>query len=477
MSNTSAYSKISARAWSRAANASHATTSHFGRPKNDSRGRYPSTGRHRVWCTRCRLRPAPAGSARRRTGSPGPSGPRAPAPAAGGAAPCPALPRPAGSSSSIAHPTIPRLNWSWTSARYSHPSAVGTYVISAGQAVSGPAGSNPLARTFPATGSPCRESVVRIDRRKVFARMPESRITFATALSEHPCLQLRVHPGAPVAATRLGVNGLDRVEQLVPPVLGLGGGRRRPRRDTRTQTRRTHRTSSRHAIRGGCPGQRRRSRRRAGEVGGGRFNRSRSARRRWLGSNGCAFRLYGLFNRSRSARRRWPSNPASLDFRRSSAWPQTVRATSVMPRPHGCSPDLPGRFVAVHSREADVEQHHVGPERGRGLHRFDAVAGGVRLVAGELQQVGEGLGARRLRPVARRHRPELPGEDRGSRPGHPGGLEVRLPLPGRGHDQRSADPHGTPTPSACRPGATGRGRRWRTRCTCWRPSPAATRPP
>lgn len=56
--------------------------------------------------------------------------------------------------------------------------------MSADQAAFGPGGSKSRASTFSATGGPCRESVVRTNRRGALARTPCSRISLATVSSE-----------------------------------------------------------------------------------------------------------------------------------------------------------------------------------------------------------------------------------------------------------------------------------------------------
>lgn len=57
--------------------------------------------------------------------------------------------------------------------------------MSAAQAAFGPAGAKSRSGTLSATGSPCRESVVRTDRRGAWARMPCARISLGTVFSEH----------------------------------------------------------------------------------------------------------------------------------------------------------------------------------------------------------------------------------------------------------------------------------------------------
>ena len=59
---------------------------------------------------------------------------------------------------------------------------------------------------------------------------------------------------------------------------------------------------------------------------------------------------------------RWWSKPASLDRRRSSSWPQPVRAIRTTPSPRWLADPARG-LVAVQLRQPDVQQHHVRPER------------------------------------------------------------------------------------------------------------------
>ena len=80
-----------------------------------------------------------------------------------------------------------RLNRSSTTARYSHPSRVGMYVLSAHHDSSGPAGSKSRPRTFSATGNRWFESVVRANCRGVRARIPWAFMSMATAYTEHSC--------------------------------------------------------------------------------------------------------------------------------------------------------------------------------------------------------------------------------------------------------------------------------------------------
>ena len=51
------------------------------------------------------------------------------------------------------------------------------------QATSGAAGAKSRASAFPATGGPCRESVVRTNRLADSARIPLDRMSFATAFT------------------------------------------------------------------------------------------------------------------------------------------------------------------------------------------------------------------------------------------------------------------------------------------------------
>jgi hypothetical protein len=52
-------------------------------------------------------------------------------------------------------------------------------------------------------------------------------------------------------------------------------------------------------------------------------------------------------------------------------------------------PDSSTRFVAVHSGQADVEQHDIGMESLGGFDRFESIVCLVGLVTAELQQHGE----------------------------------------------------------------------------------------
>src|SRR5204862_7671653 len=88
--------------------------------------------------------------------------------------------------SPIAHPTTFRLHRSMTAARYSQPSPVGTYVMSAAQARSGSAWSKHRPSTLGAIGWAWDESVVRTrNRRRTTDRMPRARISRATVFSQH----------------------------------------------------------------------------------------------------------------------------------------------------------------------------------------------------------------------------------------------------------------------------------------------------
>jgi len=87
----------------------------------------------------------------------------------------------------IDHPTIIRENISFTTARYSHPSAVGMYVMSAPHDTFGPAGLKSLPGTFSATGRRCRESVVGTNRLGVLARIPADLRSSAAVFSEQSC--------------------------------------------------------------------------------------------------------------------------------------------------------------------------------------------------------------------------------------------------------------------------------------------------
>jgi hypothetical protein len=85
----------------------------------------------------------------------------------------------------IDQPTIMRLNRSSTTARYSHPSRVGIYVMSAHHDAFGPEGSKSRSRTFGATGRRWLESVVRTNRRGIRALTPWALMSLATVFSEH----------------------------------------------------------------------------------------------------------------------------------------------------------------------------------------------------------------------------------------------------------------------------------------------------
>src|SRR5205085_10305935 len=89
--------------------------------------------------------------------------------------------------SAIDHPTIILLNKSSTTARYSHPSRVGMYVMSADQDSFGPDGLKSRARRFSATGRGWFESVVRTNRLGAFALIPWALMSLATVFSEQSC--------------------------------------------------------------------------------------------------------------------------------------------------------------------------------------------------------------------------------------------------------------------------------------------------
>ena len=96
---------------------------------------------------------------------------------------------------------------------------------------------------------------------------------------------------------------------------------------------------------------------------------------------------------------RCASKPASLERCRSSSWPQPVSATSTRSFPHGSLPDPAAHFVAVHSRQADIEQHDIGPEPLGGFERLDAV---VRLVTSRARRTAAASPAIPRRPRCRR---------------------------------------------------------------------------
>jgi hypothetical protein len=50
-------------------------------------------------------------------------------------------------------------------------------------------------------------------------------------------------------------------------------------------------------------------------------------------------------------------------------------------------PDPVGDLIAVQLGQADIEQHHVGPELVCHTHRFEAIVGGADLMALALQQL------------------------------------------------------------------------------------------
>ena len=202
-------------------------------------GRCPSTGRPRSCCTRSRAAPAAAGSGRWRTGSPGPSGPPAPPPGGGGAT---AISRASTTSrlfivSSIDQPTIIRLNRSSTTARYSHPSPVGMYVMSAHHDAFGPAGSKSRSRTFSATGRRWSR-VGRADEPprglRPDAVVPHELGHRVLRAGVPAGVQLGGHPRAAVPALHLGVDLLDRRRPAPAAAARPGWRAGRPRRSTRT---------------------------------------------------------------------------------------------------------------------------------------------------------------------------------------------------------------------------------------------------
>ena len=90
---------------------------------------------------------------------------------------------------------------------------------------------------------------------------------------------------------------------------------------------------------------------------------------------------------------RWWSKPASLDRRRSASWPQPVRATISVPLELGPLPQPPGHLVAVHARQADVQQDDLGPELLGDVQGLGAVVGDPHLLAVEpRQQPGQAAG-------------------------------------------------------------------------------------
>ena len=80
-------------------------------------------------------------------------------------------------------PTISRVAMSLIAARYSQPSPVGMYEMSASQTVSGRSAANFRSSRFGATGRSWRLSVVRGTRRRRRATVrPPSRMSRATRL-------------------------------------------------------------------------------------------------------------------------------------------------------------------------------------------------------------------------------------------------------------------------------------------------------
>ena len=86
--------------------------------------------------------------------------------------------------SAMDQPTTRREYRSSTAARYSQPSRVGMYVMSATHDSFGDAGSNCRSRRFSATGRSCLESVVQRNFLAVLAAMPLSRINLATVFTQ-----------------------------------------------------------------------------------------------------------------------------------------------------------------------------------------------------------------------------------------------------------------------------------------------------
>ena len=66
--------------------------------------------------------------------------------------------------------------------------------------------------------------------------------------------------------------------------------------------------------------------------------------------------------------------------------PQPVRAMTVICRPHGSLAQAATDLVAAEQRQADVEQHHVGPERVGGRQRGLAVVRHAHLVPLQREQ-------------------------------------------------------------------------------------------
>src|SRR5262249_31542618 len=85
----------------------------------------------------------------------------------------------------IDQPTTIRLNRSSTTARYSHPWPVGTYVMSAHHDSFGPEGSNSRPRMFGATGRRWPEAVVRTNRRGDRAPIPWAVMSWAAVSPGH----------------------------------------------------------------------------------------------------------------------------------------------------------------------------------------------------------------------------------------------------------------------------------------------------
>ena len=111
----------------------------------------------------------------------------------------------------------------------------------------------------------------------------------------------------------------------------------------------------------------------------------------------------------------WSSKPASAARRLSSCWPQPVNAISRGCRMPGTLAQLPRDVVAVHVRQPDVQQHHIGLELRRAGQRAGAVVRDQDLVAHHPQEFGERVGGvpvvvhhqhapRRRRPTARSRR-------------------------------------------------------------------------
>ena len=130
---------------------------------------------------------------------------------------------------------------------------------------------------------------------------------------------------------------------------------------------------------------------------------------------------------------RWWSNPASCERRRSSSWPQPVRATSITLLPHGCSRMRRAGLVAVQLRQPDVQQDHVRAERRRPLPPPPGRRGRVRVsLPVQLEQHRPGC---RPRPRCR------PRPGCGAAPGSAARRRRRRPVPPpvRGSSDRQAD--------------------------------------